>query len=500
MSALADSPRTILQTLANKVVEVLHADSAGLSLLTKDQKRFYWAAIAGAWSPYLGGGSPRDFGPCGDVLDHNAPMLFTHWERRYPYLRSATPLAEEGLLVPFYVEGKAVGTIWAIVHDKGRRFDGEDLRLLESMGHFASTGVQAIESIEKLQTEIRVNQRLEASERTLVEFFAEAPIGLLWVAPDGRILGANHALASILRCPADELCGRLLVEFCAEPRRIASAIERLAKKKTLREFRLQLRRGKDSLVHVLVDANGLWEKGRLVHLRWFVRDVSQQVELQREILTVGERVRRRIGHDLHDDLCQRLTSIEFLTRALERRLYAQAPNEVLRTKEISQLIRQAIVYTRELSHRMSPMELETKSLTDALKTLAAGTRKLFNVSCRFLGNSAMSVEDGMVRIHLYRIAQEAINNAIKHGKAKRLWLSVAAKDNRLLLSVQDDGVGMPKRLPKHLGFGLRIMQYRANTLEGDLVVRRRNGGGTVVTCSIPVIAAGPARQVAPYEN
>src|SRR6516165_8194600 len=79
-SALADSPKTILQTLADKVLEVLQADSAGLSLLTKDRKRFYWAAIAGAWQPHIGGGTPRDFGPCGDVLDHNRSMLFTHWE------------------------------------------------------------------------------------------------------------------------------------------------------------------------------------------------------------------------------------------------------------------------------------------------------------------------------------------------------------------------------------------------------------------------------------
>ena len=101
VKALADSPRTILQTLTDKILEVLQSDSAGLSLLTKDGKRFYWAAIAGAWQPHIGGGTPRDFGPCGDVLDHNRSMLFTHWERRYPYLSTAIPLADEGLLVPF---------------------------------------------------------------------------------------------------------------------------------------------------------------------------------------------------------------------------------------------------------------------------------------------------------------------------------------------------------------------------------------------------------------
>src|SRR5262249_47684158 len=99
-SALADSPSAILQTLADKVLEALHADSAGLSLLTKDEKRFYWAAVAGAWRPLAGADAPRNFGPCGDVLDRNVPTLFSHWERRYPYLSWAMPLADEGLLVP----------------------------------------------------------------------------------------------------------------------------------------------------------------------------------------------------------------------------------------------------------------------------------------------------------------------------------------------------------------------------------------------------------------
>jgi signal transduction histidine kinase len=172
VTALADCPQTILQTLADKVLEILRADSAGLSLLTKDEKRFYWAAIAGAWQPHIGGGTPRDFGPCGDVLDRNIPMLFTHWERRYPYLNTAVPLADEGLLVPFHVNGKAVGTIWAIAHTSRRQFDAEDLRLLESMGRFASAAYQAVESIKDLRlqkAEIeQLNQELEqrVAERT----------------------------------------------------------------------------------------------------------------------------------------------------------------------------------------------------------------------------------------------------------------------------------------------------------------------------------------------
>jgi transcriptional regulator with GAF, ATPase, and Fis domain len=162
-SALADSPCTILQTLSEKVLDVLRADSAGLSLLTKDEKRFYWAAIAGAWHPHTGGGTPRNFGPCGDVLDRKVPMLFSHWERRYPYLRPATPLAEEGLLAPFLVSGKAVGTIWAIAHTDHRRFDAEDLRLLESLGRFASAAFQAVASIDALKVQVAEREKAETA-------------------------------------------------------------------------------------------------------------------------------------------------------------------------------------------------------------------------------------------------------------------------------------------------------------------------------------------------
>jgi signal transduction histidine kinase len=173
-SALADSPRTILQTLADKVLEILQADSAGLSLLTKDEERFYWAAIAGAWQPHIGGGTPRDFGPCGDVLDHNRSMLFTHWERRYPYLSTAIPLADEGLLVPFHVNGKAVGTIWAIAHSSRRKFDAEDLRLLESMSRFASVAYQVAESNEDLKSEIAAREKMEGELRELLNRMATA--------------------------------------------------------------------------------------------------------------------------------------------------------------------------------------------------------------------------------------------------------------------------------------------------------------------------------------
>lgn len=171
--SLADSPRSILQTLAEKILEVFQVGSAGISLLTKDDggKRFYWPAIAGIWKPHIGGGTPRDFGPCGDVLDCNGPLMFTHPERRYAYFLPVKPAVEECLLVPFYVEGKAVGTIWVIAHDNHRKFDSEDLRLLDSLGQFASAAYQTVEFLHALEQQ---GEALRQSHAELQKVYKEA--------------------------------------------------------------------------------------------------------------------------------------------------------------------------------------------------------------------------------------------------------------------------------------------------------------------------------------
>ena len=196
--ALSDSPRTILQTLAETALEILDADSAGLSLLTEDRTAFYWGAIAGAWKPHLGGGTPRDFGPCGDVLDRNKPLLFSHWEKRYPYLAEATPLAEEGLLVPFYVGDEAVGTIWVIAHSGRRRFDAEDLRQLQSMSRFASAAYRAtklLETQEAGRAALDSLERLRESEHRLDQLLQALPAAVYTTDAEGRVTYFNDAAA-----------------------------------------------------------------------------------------------------------------------------------------------------------------------------------------------------------------------------------------------------------------------------------------------------------------
>jgi serine/threonine protein kinase/tetratricopeptide (TPR) repeat protein len=190
---LADSPRTILQTLTETILEITQCDSAGLSLLTVDGKtpdaggqRFYWPAIAGTWNPHVGGGTPRNFGPCGDVLDQNRTLLFRHFERRYPYLLPVIPAAEECLLVPFYVAGKAVGTIWAIMHSDRRKFDAEDDRVMASLGKFASSAYQTLATIDELRFQIGEPQQPETAVR--VNLCPKCGRPLTQLGPDGECL------------------------------------------------------------------------------------------------------------------------------------------------------------------------------------------------------------------------------------------------------------------------------------------------------------------------
>src|SRR5690242_10066221 len=224
-SALADSPSTIFHTLAQTIQDITECDSAGLSLLTKDGRtphidgqRFYWPAICGKWNPHVGGGTPRNFGPCGDVLDQNRTLLFTHFERRYPYLTPVIPAAEECLLVPFYVAGEAVGTIWAIMHSDRRKFDAEDDRVMASLGKFASSAYQAQVHIEDLTFQIAEREKAEAQVRELarsleakVRRLVDANVvGIVMWNLEGAITEANDAFLHIVQYGREDLaCGRM---------------------------------------------------------------------------------------------------------------------------------------------------------------------------------------------------------------------------------------------------------------------------------------------------
>jgi PAS domain S-box-containing protein len=286
--ALADSKVNILQKLAETILDATECDSAGISLLTKDDggKRFYWPAIAGVWNPHIGGGTPRNFGPCGDVLDRDCTLLFQHFERRYPYLLSVMPSAEECLLVPFYVGGKAVGTIWAIMHTDRRKFDAEDERLMSALGQFASLAYQTLESIDDLKVQIAAREKAETASRerangleAKIRCLLDANVmGIVIANLEGAITEANEAFLRIVQYGREDLVsGRVRWTDLTPPEwrdRSERAVAQLRATGIFQPFEKEYFRKNGSRVPVLV-GGAVFEENGNEHVA-FVLDLSEQ--------------------------------------------------------------------------------------------------------------------------------------------------------------------------------------------------------------------------------
>lgn len=213
-----------------------------------------------------------------------------------------------------------------------------------------------------------------------------------------------------------------------------------------------------------------------------VRDITDRHRLEKEILEISHREQQRIGQDLHDSLGQHLTGISFLSKALQNKLKAQKIPEEGLADEISQLVIQTLGHTRNIARGLFPMELEsTGRLIPALQELVANTEKLFRVTCRLEVDPGVEICEARVSTELFRIAQEAISNAIKHGKAKRVCVRLQSGPAQLRLMIQDDGTGIPAGKPTS-GLGLRIMNFRANRIGGKLEIQPLELGGTLVQC------------------
>jgi PAS domain S-box-containing protein len=213
-------------------------------------------------------------------------------------------------------------------------------------------------------------------------------------------------------------------------------------------------------------------------------DITERKQLEKEVLKISEREQRRIGQDLHDGLCQHLAGIEFRLIGLKQKLEDKSNPQASEAADLAQLVRQAIEDTRTLARGLSPVMLKPDGLMNALHELASNTEKAFDISCSFNCPAPVLIHDNAVATHLYRIAQEAVHNAIRHGKAKRVVIHLFAQNERMVLGVKDNGVGLAKNPRQHKGIGLRVMQYRAGMVGGSLAVQREPGGGTAVVCSL----------------
>ena len=529
--ALTDSPQTILQTLADKVLELLHADSAGLSLLTKDEKRFYWAAIAGAWSPHIGGGTPRDFGPCGDVLDHNIPMLFTHWQRRYPYLQTAIPRAEEGLLAPFYVNGKAVGTIWAIAHSNCRKFDAEDLRLLESMGRFASAAYQAAESTEDLRLEIAARETAETALRELANglegkirrLVDSNIIGIFMWCADGRITDANEAYLRIIGCDRGDLvAGRLSWRDLTPPEWRSADDRRAAQLEaggTAQPYEKEYLRSDGSRVPVLVGATAF--EGTPDEGVGFVLDLTDRKRVERaytqvqtelahanRVATMGH-LTASIAHEINQPIGAAITYANAALNWLGR----QSPN-LEEVRRALGLIVEADIRAGDVIDRIralvkkAPARKDRVEINEAILEIVELTRREMvknAISMHMqLAESLPAVQGD--RVQLQQVILNLLINAIdamsemSEGPRELLISTQSTELEGVLLAVCDTGPGLAPesadRLfesfyttkPGGLGMGLSICRSIIEAHQGRLWATANIPRGAVFQFTLPTVS------------
>ncbi len=216
-------------------------------------------------------------------------------------------------------------------------------------------------------------------------------------------------------------------------------------------------------------------------------ETRKRQRLEREIAGIGDRERQRLGHELHDGVCQQATAALLRCQALERRVAQGATVSAEDFHPLSLLLGEVIDDTRGVAMGLCPLESDAEALTPALRALTKQMEKMAGIHCEFLVRGDVRVPDSGRAHHLYRIAQEALSNAARHASPSRILVELRGSGNELLLQVEDNGAGLQAgRTP---GMGMRTMAYRAQMLGGELKVAPASGGGTRVSCLVPRVAA-----------
>lgn len=341
---------------------------------------------------------------------------------------------------------------------------------------------------ERVALESRVAARtleLHQAEERLVRAFQSSPDAIILTSMEGRYIDVNPSFQRLSGYSRDEVIGRRTseVRYWVNPRDRANILRLLHAQGAVYDFEAHWRTKDGTIREVLLSVERIELDGAPCALS-IAHDVTERRQLEREIIEVSERERQRIGYDLHDSLGQHLTGIAFLSKVLAQRLEARGAAEAVEAAQIVEFVNQAIGQARKLARGLAPVTLETYGLTFALQELADGIVTLFHLPCQVCSERAIHITDHAAAMHLYRIAQEAVNNAVKHGKAQQITITLALVQGGLTLTVRDDGVGLTTTDPERPGMGLRIMHHRARMIGATLEVQPGPSGGTQVVCTV----------------
>ena len=339
-------------------------------------------------------------------------------------------------------------------------------------------------------TELKLTEAALEEERNVLSAILDT-VGALVVVldPRGRIVQFNRTAEQTSGCTFAEVQGRRLWELfqvAADSERFRAMFEQLTSGAPVQDYeshwvtRDRVRRLISWSATVLASAGA--------GVRYVIAtgiDITERKRLEQAILEVSGSEQRRIGQDLHDGLGQHLTGIAFMGKALEQKLADRSLPETGDAAKIVRLVNEAIHKTRELARGLLPVASDSLGLMSALQHWAGEVEDLFHVSCRFEYDEPVLIHNDVATNHLYRIAQEAVHNAIKHGGAKHITIGLTGVNGRGILTIRDDGSGIGSPGFNHEGMGLNIMRYRSGMIGGTFEVLRRGERGTLVTCIFP---------------
>jgi signal transduction histidine kinase len=212
--------------------------------------------------------------------------------------------------------------------------------------------------------------------------------------------------------------------------------------------------------------------------------ITERKQLERQILEISEREQRKFGRDLHDGLGQRLTGLEMLSHGLAKDLKGHDPVLAQQARRLNLELRETVTQARLIAHGLAPIPLEGDGLMHGLLELASSTSRLPGVKCRFLCDPPVCIQDVTTATHLYRIAQEAVNNALKHGRPGKVDITLTERADGLELSVENNGRAMPAAGPANSGMGLNVMRYRAGLIGASLSIKSSQGRGVRIICTL----------------